>query len=293
MLFGKGILNPWQPRANALIGTGVVGGLHPGRIPGLYTTAAPAAPEAAYVAALIAAGATVTAPQQAAISTFMSGEIAAGRYDSIKRLYLPVWQLAAANAICMKSLTSGTFNGSILHEAKGVRASSTFGNMNTNTNLGSLGITKDSYHFALLLPEGAEEGFSLPFSVNDLDVNGISIFWNDGFSFLRITNRVFSGSFLTNLPSIITTGNDSVAGNLYFKERLSNGFEGVETLDGIVGTAFPSNNLFILGDSGQQASMGAPIGAFSVSTEFSSAQDTAYTAALKTLWETTTGLTLP
>jgi len=247
----------------------------------------------AYIAAVVAAGGTVSGTQKNAINTFYETGKTDGWYSSLKRIYLPIWAVAAANAICMKSLTSGTFNGSILHEAKGVRASSTFGNMNTNTNLGSLGITKDSYHFALLLPEGAEEGFSLPFSVNDLYVNGISIFWNDGFSFLRITNRVFSGSFLTNLPSIITTGNDSVAGNLYFKERLSNGFEGVETLDGIVGTAFPSNNLFILGDSGQQASMGAPIGAFSVSTEFSSAQDTAYTAALKTLWETTTGLTLP
>ena len=293
MLFGKGILNPSQLRANSLVSTGVIGGLHPGRIPGLYTTAAPAAPEAAYVAALTAAGATVTAPQQAAISTFMSGEIAAGRWEKHKRLYFPVWQLAAANAICMKSLTSGTFSGSMTHAAAGVYAIGFSSNMNTNTNLGSLGITKDSYHFALLMPNGAEEDYSLPFSVNDTTTNNsIYAIWSEGFSSLRIMENIFGGSIVTSLPSIMTTGNDSVAGNLYFKERLS-GSTGVDTITGSVATAFPSNNLFIIGSSVPSTAMNQPIGAFSASTELSSAQDTAYTTALKTLWETVTGLTMP
>ena len=50
------------------------------------------------------AGATMSVPQQAAVSTFMADEIAAVRWDKIKRLYFPVWQLASANAICMKIL---------------------------------------------------------------------------------------------------------------------------------------------------------------------------------------------
>jgi len=51
--------------------------------------------------------------------------------------------------------------------------------------------------------------------------------------------------------------------------------------------------LFILADSNGEIGMNMPIGAFSTSTELSSAQDAAYTTALKTLWETCTGLTLP
>jgi hypothetical protein len=193
----------------------------------------------------------------------------------------------------MKSLTSGTFSGSILHEAKGVKVNNNSnGNMNTNTNLGALGITNTSYHFAMLLPEGSEENYSIPFSVNDFSTNSIFPFWNDGFSSLRIMERVLTdGSFLTNLPSIITIGNDSVAGNIYFKERLS-GSTGIGTIAGSVATALSSANLFILGLSNGSAGMNSPIGAFSTSTELSSAQDVAYVAALKTLWEACTGLTL-
>jgi hypothetical protein len=258
------------------------------------TITASTSPEAAYVAALTAAGATVTAPQQAALSAFISGEIAAGRWDKHKRIYLPVWQLAAANAICMKSLTSGTFSGSILHEAKGVRVTNTNGNMNTNTNLGALGITKNSFHFAMLLPDGAEENYSMPFNVNnEANLNSIYPLWSDGFSSLRIMEKTFSGTSLTNLPSIMTIGNDSVAGNLYFKEHLS-GSTGEEIIVGSVTLPFPSANLFILGRSSDGAiGMNFPIGAFSTSTELSSAQDVAYVAALKTLWEACTGLTLP
>ena len=246
-----------------------------------------------YITALTAAGATVTAPQRTAISTFISGEIAAGRWDKVKRLYFPVWQVAAANAICMKSLTSGTFSGVINHAAKGVRVvDGASGNMNTNTNLGALGITNTSFHFAMLLPEGAEEGYSIPFSVNDFSTNSIFPFWNDGYSYTRVMEQIFGSSFFTNLPSVISLGNDSVANNLYLKERISSS-TGSDVIAGSVATTFPSANLFILGLPNGSVGMNLPIGAFSASTELSSAQDAAYTTALKTLWETVTGLTLP
>jgi hypothetical protein len=247
----------------------------------------------AYISALTATGITVSESRNNAITTFIGSEKAAGRWDKHKRIYLPVWQLAAANAICMKSLTSGTFSGSITHEAKGVKVNNNSnGNMNTNTNLGALGITNTSYHFAMLLPEGPEENYSIPFSVNDFSTNSIFTFWNDGFSSLRIMERALSdGSFLTNLPSIITIGNDSVAGNIYFKEHTSDS-TGIGTIAGSVATALSSANLFILGLSNGSAGMNSPIGAFSTSTELSSAQDVAYVAALKTLWEACTGLTL-
>jgi len=247
-------------------------------------------PEAAYIAALTAAGATVTAPQRAAISSFMSGEIAAGRWDKHKRLYFPVWQLAAANAICMKSLTSGTFVGSVTHATKGIVTSSN-GRMNTNTNLGALGITNTSFHFAMLLPEGPEEGYAMPFSVNDYSTNSIYQFWNDGYSHTRVMERIFESNFWTLQPSVVSLGNDSAANNLYLKERTSSSTES-DVIAGSVATAFPSANLFILATSIGEIGMNLPMGAFSTSTELSSAQDAAYTTALKTLWESTTGLTL-
>jgi hypothetical protein len=227
-----------------------------------------------------------------ALDTFIKGEKTAGRWDKMKRLYFPVWQLAAANAICMKSLTSGTFNGSIVHAAKGVDVTdSANGKMNTNTNLGALGITNTSFHFAMLLPDGPEESYSIPFSVNDFSTNSIFPLWNDGYSYTRVMERTFGSSFFTNLPSVISLGNDSVANNLYLKERISSSTDS-DVIAGSVATAFSSANLFILGLSDGSVGMNQPIGAFSASTELSSAQDAAYTTALKTLWETVTGFTI-
>jgi len=250
---------------------------------------APVAPDVAYVAALRAAGATVNATKEAAISTFINGEIAAGRWSKHKRLYFPVWQLAAANAICMKSLTSGTFSGSIAHTTSGVYVSGGTGNMNTNTNLGDLGITKTSFHFAMLLPNGPEEDYSIPFSVNNFTTSSIYLWWNDGYSHTRLMEHQFgTGIFTQGTGSVVSLGNDSVAGNLYLKDTVYESV-GSDIIAGSVATAFPSANLFILGLSDGTIGMNYPIGAFSTSTELSSAQDTAYVSALTTLWEACVG----
>ena len=63
----------------------------------------------AYVNAVIATGVTVTGLQRNAINNFIEGEKTASRWSIHKRLYLPIWANAAANAICLRSLTSGTF----------------------------------------------------------------------------------------------------------------------------------------------------------------------------------------
>jgi hypothetical protein len=98
-------------------------------------------PAASYIAALTAAGATATAPQQSAISTFISGEIAAGRWDSIKRLYLPIWGSAAPNALCMKSLTSGTFVGGVTPSSGYVNTDGTTGHFLSDVSVGGAGCT--------------------------------------------------------------------------------------------------------------------------------------------------------
>ena len=251
------------------------------------------APDAAYVAAIRATGITVTSTQQAAISTFISGEVAAGRWSKHKRLYFPIWGLAAANAICMKSLLSGTFSGGVLHSTNdGVYVTNGgAGNMNTNTNLGNLGITKTSFHFAMLLPNGIEDNYSIPFSVNDYTTSSIFPFWVDGYSYTRVMERLFTTDIFTQgVGSVVSLGNDSVAGNLYLKEKVNG--TASDIIAGNVATAFPAANLFILGLPSGEVGMNNPIGAFSTSTELSSAQDAAYVSALITLWETCTGRTL-
>lgn len=232
----------------------------------------------------------MTAPQVAAISTFISGEIAAGRWSKHKRIYFPVWQLAAANAICMKSLLSGTFSGNVGHTTDGVVISTygAAGNMNTNTNLGDLGITKTNFHFAMLLPNGPEDNYSIPFSVNDFTTSSIFPFWNDGYSYTRVMERQFFTDIFSYTGSVVSLGNDSVAGNLYLKQKVDTSTAS-DIIAGSVATAFPAANLFILGLSDGTIGINNPIGAFSTSTELSSAQDTAYVSALTTLWEACVG----
>jgi hypothetical protein len=252
-----------------------------------------AGPEAAYVAALTAAGATVTAPQQAAISTFMSGEIAAGRWDGIKRFYFPVWGLAAANAICMKSLTSGTWTGGAVTHAAGYVVSSLAGGyMDTNTTLGSLGINTSSYHFALILknsPNGGDNYADCSYGISNMYPEAV-----DGSQLYYFPRSLASGG----LENVYKAGVFTVGGNQssrYLKNRDSSAL--VTILDNELFTQnFTNHNVFFMRANGAaraNQSSSTPAGAFSIATALSDAQDTAYTLALKTLWETTTGLTLP
>jgi hypothetical protein len=81
----------------------------------------------AYIAELTSAGVSVTGGQRLALDTFIRAEKAAERWDLHKRLYFPIWGIAAANAICMKSLTSGTFNGTVTHAAGYIQGNGTTG----------------------------------------------------------------------------------------------------------------------------------------------------------------------
>ena len=265
-------------------------------------------PEAAYIAALTAAGASVTAPQQAAISTFMSGEIAAGRWDGIKRLYFPVWGSAAANAICMKSLTSSTFYGGVTHGAGYIQGDEITGYVNTNTTPSSIGLTKDSYYAGCLCiqRQGSDHvdfgltGFTggAPFGnfyfINDFYFNESTeeYYFNNGLMQISDQN-VFHYSPISTLCSVSGT-----TSSRFIKDRNSSG---VTTRSTTVTTNTRELNdisLYLMNANQGNAptSWGwssSKYGAFFFGTALSDSQDTAYTLALKTLWETCTGLTLP
>jgi hypothetical protein len=250
-------------------------------------------PEADYVAALTAAGATVTAPQQAAISTFMSSEIAAGRWDKMKRLYFPVWGVAAANAICMKSLTSGTFVGSVNHTTGGVASNG--GYMNTNVSIPELEIA-NSYHYTILFKDGFSDGYDAPFGV----IPDVEFLGNDGSLYVQIEDVSINLSGETFNPlftnyGILTTGGNS--NDRYVKNRNSSVVSILTNTQDFELFTYPSNRkVFFLARNNYgnpNAAYESPLGVFSMASELTTTEDTAYTLALKTLWETCTGLTLP
>ena len=265
--------------------------------------AAAADPAAAYIAAITAAGATVTAPKQAAISTFISGEIAAGRWDSIKRLYLPIWESAAPNAICMKSLTSSTFVGGVTHGAGYIQGDGSTGYANTNTTPSSIGLTKDSYYAGCLCIERQQSDH---YDFGTAGVSGTDFYSFNDFYFNESTEEYYFNSNLTRVSENFMAYYSSMStlysvsgttSSRFIKDRTSSGVT-TRATSNVTNTTELLNfelSLTTVSVSGGVSSLknNSKYGAFFFGTALSDAQDTAYTLALKTLWESTTGLTLP
>jgi len=250
------------------------------------TSGSVANPDAAYIAALTAKGATVTAPQQAAISTFISDEIAAGRWDGIKRLYFPVWGLAAANAICMKSLTSGTFSGAMTHGAGFI--TSTGGVLLSNTDLPALGITVDSHHLAYLSKLGGNRDYSYAIFSSGNVILGKDDADNRG---VTKATSITSGSYIPNPTGVFSYGGTRTS--RFLKRRLTAGVSTLGTSADSVSGDFSNSTVNLMGATSGSNFCDDHVGVVSLGTALSDAEDTTYTAALKTLWETVTGLTLP
>jgi hypothetical protein len=251
----------------------------------------------AYINAVVAAGATVTSTQRNAINNFVKGEKAGSRWTLLKRLYLPIWAVAAPNAICMTSLTSGTFNGTVTHGAGFVKSDTTTGYMNTNVGIVTLGLSLSSYHFAgLYKTSSGQSGSNLFGSQSSSNVNRL---------FISATSYTgdFSNPALGRVTGTVASGNrlgvftfSGSASNRFLKQRKTSGVTTLATTTTTI-PAQPNNiNVAFLANnnSGTISSFcGEEIGAFSIGLEMTDAQDTAYSLALKSLWEGTTGLTLP
>lgn len=259
------------------------------RFTGTSITSASDPSAQAYVDAITAAGATVTSAQFSAIEAFIVEEKAASRWDLHKRIYLPIWGLAAANAICMKSLTSGTFVSTIDYLSGGI--ASIDGYMDLNANFADLGISFNSYHFAVLYPLlSNNENFEAPFGT----IADAYFLYSDG-SFSASIGNVSINSFGFELQPL---GILSMGGNQnsrYVKRRNSTGVD-VQNNSQTITTSPSSDNLYFLARNNYGSSADATcqeiIGAFTISSEMTSSQDTSYTQNLKVLWETSTSLTL-
>jgi hypothetical protein len=251
----------------------------------------------AYISAIRTAGATVTAAQRDYINDFIRAEKIASRWDLVKRLYLPIWGVAAANAICLRSLTSGTFVGSVTHGAGFVLSDTTTGYMNTNVGLTTLGLSLSSYHFAGLYKASAAKANSFLFgaqsgsNVSRMFITGTTYTADlSSVTLGRASGTVASGNRL----GIFTFG--GAASNRFLKQRKTSGVTTLGSTTTTI-TAQPNNvNVAFLANnsSGVVSNFcGEEIGAFGIGLELTDAQDTAYSLALKNLWEGTTGLTLP
>ena len=95
---------------------------------------------AAYIAHIEGDGVSVSGAQKSAIDAFYVSGKSDGWYSKLKRFYFPVWNAAAPSARCLVSSTSGTFSGTISHNAGFVTGNGTNTHFDSGATPSSMGI---------------------------------------------------------------------------------------------------------------------------------------------------------
>lgn len=245
----------------------------------------------AYIAAIEAQGATVTGAQKTAISDFVAAEKAASRWTGLKRFYLPVWGIAAANAICMKSLTSGTFSGGVTHAAGYVEYNGTSGSFNANAT--AIFSDADNANYGFLAKTPSTIAFSSYADFSDAasicaasDPSTDILLGINTNDFGLLVSSPFAGGIVA---CDITSG---PARKYYIRTNAGGnqvGTDNTALYSSTAAAAFPqliASSVSVVSASDYQ--MGALWAATSYTNELP-----AFTLNIKTLWETVTNLTLP
>ena len=233
----------------------------------------------AYISALTATGITVSESRNNAITTFIVSEKAAGRWDGIKRLYFPIWGVAAANAICMKSLTSCTFNGAFTHASGYIQ-----GGVNKYISLGAtlstLGLSVGSHYFAGL--------FKTAPSGNYKNILTADLVVSYGEESLRVgfggTSLVDDNSYSpSDVFGIVSYGSQTTLASRYCKVRKASGVTSAYVQGGTISGSFAGTSVLMLGTASASFWDGQ-CGALVLGTYISTADDLLFTTALNTLW---------
>lgn len=249
---------------------------------------------AAYIAALVSDGVTVSATQRTALDTFYRTGKSEGWYSSIKRLYLPIWAAHGPNARCLVSGTSGTFVGGVTYSAGYVQSNGSTGYFDFGVSAASLGLTRGSGWMGAIMKTavsnhqylGAQDVGSAVELLRHTVSPSITTDYNDG-----ATGRNSSPSPANGIISASRYG-----GAMKHFRRTSSGRAVVGTYTYPDTGSLTSLNCYALmkNSSGvPSAGSTSEMGGWWLGTGVTDAQDNSMTLALKTLWETCTSLTLP
>jgi hypothetical protein len=255
---------------------------------------APDPDAAAYIDALIAASATVTSRQRRAINDFIEDEKAASRWDLLKRIYLPIWGNHGPNAICLKTRTIGSFVGGVTPGAGFVQSNGTTGYLTTSAFASELMAIDDAMIGGLIYLRGdkisaaAIGGSSLGPNTCQFRLNSVSVITSSFGDELTGRDDVALSSADQNGILLVTQKN----GTRTTFRRNSSSFSTLKTASIVAAGSIPANTfLFMaLGASGILKD-NSQYGMFFVGSAVSDANK--MSDAMKTLWETCTGLTLP
>jgi hypothetical protein len=255
-----------------------------------------------YISAVRTAGATVTSAQASEINTFYKTAKSTGYYTSLKRLYLPIWGVAAANAIDMITGASGTWNGGVTHGAGFVQGNGSTGYFDMGVKSGALGVTAGDGFHGWLSNGGGTANTSANYigaTSADFTASFFSRFLTDiGIDYFHLN---IAGFLRQTIPSI-----DSNRGIVI--SRRKSGVREISRRDSAArsiiatatnadqGSANPDFTLFAMAaNNGGGADTPADVrfSAFFVGVDLTGTQAEAFSLHLKNLFEATTGLTLP
>jgi len=251
----------------------------------------------AYIDVIVAAGATVSGAQKKAISEFYVTGKNEGWYAQIKRLYLPIWEVANANAIDLISTNSGTFAGTVTYSAGYITGNGSNGRFDIGTSPDALGLVDGSASLSVLVYLAqAGTGFRSIFGVTQTSPPRKNL----KISRFSTTSAVDLGanpssSSDTNFNGIYI-GSETALNSRYSRVRRSGGVTSLVTNTTSSPGGYPTINPQIMAanNGGSMANFSADsIGAAHIGLALTTAQADQYSAALKTMWETCTGLTLP
>jgi hypothetical protein len=249
---------------------------------------------------VVAAGATVSGSQRTAINNFYKTGKANGWYSSLSRIYLPIWGVAAPNAICMTSLTSGTFNGGVTHASGYVNSNGTTGYFLLDQAPASLGLTTSSGSvYALVTANSAFNASTVLGRTQDGNNTRTGFFGGGGIlRTVQISSSV-SQTYSDADSRCIVIGSRTSTTTTSAYTRKSTGFTTVinegASLVGAVGTVQPMT--YMASNNNGTISSFTPstvqFGSYGIGLGMTSTQAENFSAGLKTLWETCTGFVLP
>lgn len=252
---------------------------------------------AAYIALIEGDGVSVSDTQSAALHDFYTTGKSDGWYSSLKRMYLPIWAAASPNARCLVSGTSGTFVGGVDHNSPSggwVQSDGSTGYFDLGVTAASLGLTRASGWMGALMKTavanhqylGAQNGSFEVELLRHTVTPSITTDYNDG-----STGRNSSSSATDGIISASRSG-----GSMKHFRRATAGraVAGTHTYAD-TGSLTSLNCYALMKNSSGTPTSGSTseMGAWWLGTGVTDTQDSNMTAALKVLWETCTGLTLP
>ena len=252
----------------------------------------------AYIDAVVAGGGTVSGAQRNAINTFYKTGKSDGWYSSIKRLYLPIWGVAAPNAIDMIGLTSGTFVGGVTHASGYVQGNGTSGSLLLNANLPTMGVGHTNiamgglcYIAPTLFGRNLFSSFdNVSQMVDLLSASAILINSSIGSFFLAGDASLATANAAAQRGVIIGSYDGT---SRFTKIRRSGGITTGTGLSAATGATPTSTPRFMADSRNASGWSDAGYGAFYISSGLTTSNADSFITAIENLCEGTTGLTLP